>query len=530
MALLLDDPRVALVHDVPSYPISPPYHPSEAYPEWGGGVVGSEDNPAYRAVRQVFQALEMDTERFGDSDWDPLRAIVRPGNTVVLKPNLVSHHNGRGGPWAEACLVTHGSVIRAVLDYVARALRGQGKVLIADCPIQGADWDALTEVVGLHEILRYAQERFPGIDFALADYRLGRAVVRGGAVSQRIVDEAPLSHYREIDLEQRSELIGLMTGNWAFGCAQYSRRRMRAAHTPDTNKYLMHQEFLTADVLINLPKMKSHMKAGMTGAMKNLVGLIGHKDYLPHFRFGSPKQGGDEYPDGNYLWNFMWLLYHLDWERERGPIKRLLYYGAAACQFALRASGYGRGGGTALGGGSWYGNDTVWRTILDINRAFFYCNRQTMRVTDTLYENLRYFAILDGLIGGAKESPLSPSAVESGVMMGAYNPVAMDAVAAAVMGLDARKIPQITQALSRISLPLARFALDDIRIVGHPAVTSIQEVYNQGTYLPFEPSRGFKGFVEYGAHSRAPSSRPALSPGARQFVGGGEVSGLRGGE
>lgn len=530
MALILDDPRVALVHDVPSYPTSPPYHPSEAYPEWTGGTIGSEDNPAYRAVRKVFRALEMDAEHYDDSDWNPLRAIVRPGNTVVLKPNLVSHHNGRRGPLAEACLVTHGSVIRAVLDYVANALRGQGKVLIADCPIQGAEWAALLQVVGLHEILRYAQERFPGIDFAVADYRLGRAVVRGGAVSQRVVDEAALSRYREIDLGRRSELIGLMNGNWAFGCAQYSRGRMRAAHTPDTNNYLMHQDFLTADVLINLPKMKSHMKAGMTGAMKNLVGLIGHKDYLPHFRFGSPKQGGDEYPDGNLLWDFMWLLYHLDWERDHGPIKRALYYGAAMCQLALRAAGYGRGGGTALGGGSWYGNDTVWRTILDINRAFFYCDRQTMAVRDAPYEGLTYFAILDGLIGGARESPLSPSPVESGVMMGAHNPVAMDAVAAAAMGLDVRKIPQISQALTKSSLPLACFALDDIRIVGHPAAASIQEMYNQGAYLPFEPSRGFKGFVEYVVSGRKPSPRQTVSPSARQFVGSGEVSGLRGGE
>ncbi|GEM_PF-5703185 len=30
--------------------------------------------------------------------------------------------------------------------------------------------------------------------------------------------------------------------------------------------------------------MNSHMKAEITCALKNFVGINGHKDYLPHFR------------------------------------------------------------------------------------------------------------------------------------------------------------------------------------------------------------------------------------------------------
>jgi hypothetical protein len=52
---------------------------------------------------------------------------------------------------------------------------------------------------------------------------------------------------------------------------------------------------LQADVIINLPKLKTHRKAGMTGALKNMVGIIGSKDCLPHHRVGSQNEGGDEY-------------------------------------------------------------------------------------------------------------------------------------------------------------------------------------------------------------------------------------------
>ena len=43
----------------------------------------------------------------------PLGAVIRPGARVLVKPNLVLHENE--GPWGIEPLVTHLSVIRAVV-------------------------------------------------------------------------------------------------------------------------------------------------------------------------------------------------------------------------------------------------------------------------------------------------------------------------------------------------------------------------------------------------------------------------------
>jgi hypothetical protein len=53
---------------------------------------------------------------------------------------------------------------------------------------------------------------------------------------------------------------------------------------------------LSADLVVNLPKLKTHKKTGVTLALKNLVGINGDKNWLPHHSQGSVEKGGDEYP------------------------------------------------------------------------------------------------------------------------------------------------------------------------------------------------------------------------------------------
>ena len=56
------------------------------------------------------------------------------------------------------------------------------------------------------------------------------------------------------------------------------------------------QAIIDADLVINVPKLKTHKKAGVTGALKNLVGINGNKEFLPHHRKGGAASGGDCYP------------------------------------------------------------------------------------------------------------------------------------------------------------------------------------------------------------------------------------------
>ena len=58
---------------------------------------------------------------YRSAEWNPLGGFVRPSDRVVLKPNFVRNFR-ESSPEDGDCLVTHGAVIRAVLDYVYIAL------------------------------------------------------------------------------------------------------------------------------------------------------------------------------------------------------------------------------------------------------------------------------------------------------------------------------------------------------------------------------------------------------------------------
>jgi uncharacterized protein (DUF362 family) len=496
---ILDDCTVALVREAPRYNSNPPYHPSEGFPEWPGGPRQEIDNPAYRGVRQVLIALGLDAANFNTSSWNPLKMFIKPGNTVVLKPNFVSHRNilERYGLTDTDSLITHGSVIRAVMDYAARALGGDGRIIIGDCPVQGTIWSKIVELSGLKVIADYFRKAFPGVAVTVKDYRLATARVVGGSVRERIVRENAKDEYYEVDLKERSLLIPLMDGICEFGVSQYPRHRMRRAHSRTTNKYLFPKDIMKADVVINLPKLKTHMKAGVTIALKNLVGINGHKDYLPHFRFGGPESGGDEYPDLNWLGNLAAWFTHQEWERDWGAAKLALIYLAGGCGLMYRKLAGLRPLDGFVDSGSWYGNDTLWRTVLDINRAFFYFDNDREAIVDEVVQNRKYMAIVDGLIVGEKESPLAPSPRACGLMLGGFNPVAVDAVGTAMLGFDTRKIPQIYKAFETQVLPLVRFTEADITVRGPLGVRSIQDIYREQVYLKCRPSRGMVGHIEY---------------------------------
>jgi hypothetical protein len=118
-AAIVQDPRL-------EYPALAPYHPSCKYPEYPFNDLGPS-NSVYNAMRILFLRLDLDRENVGTKDWNPLGRIILPGDTVVIKPNLVRHYNPLGNMDAQ---ITHGSVTRAVLDYVYLALKGKGSITI----------------------------------------------------------------------------------------------------------------------------------------------------------------------------------------------------------------------------------------------------------------------------------------------------------------------------------------------------------------------------------------------------------------
>ena len=60
--------------------------------------------------------LGLDAANYGTPRWNPLGDCIPPGARIILKPNFVLHFN-QGGYGLE-CLLTHPSVVEAVLEYV----------------------------------------------------------------------------------------------------------------------------------------------------------------------------------------------------------------------------------------------------------------------------------------------------------------------------------------------------------------------------------------------------------------------------
>ncbi len=108
------------------------------------------------------------------------------------------------------------------------------------------------------------------------------------------------------------------------------------------------------------------------------------------------------------------------------------------------------GGPPKIIDGGWEGNDTLWRTILDLNLALFYGRRDGSLASEP---QRRYFTIVDGIVGGEGEGPLGATPVHAGLLVGGFDPVLVDYEAASCMGFSPDRIPQIKRALDAALLP-----------------------------------------------------------------------------
>ena len=102
------------------YPAKIPFDPPERYPEHKGNSL-NPDNQVYAGGREIFHRLGLDKENFNTRNWNPLKAILKPGMTVFIKPNTVAHaHEKKKDIYS---VIVHGSVLRPILDYVCIALK-----------------------------------------------------------------------------------------------------------------------------------------------------------------------------------------------------------------------------------------------------------------------------------------------------------------------------------------------------------------------------------------------------------------------
>jgi uncharacterized protein (DUF362 family) len=409
-------------------------------------------------VRAALHALGLDAGRFGTDAWNPLAELVRPGGRVALKPNFIRHWNP-SDEGTLASVITHGALLRAAADYAFLAVGPEGRVELAEAPQQDCDFAAIRVAAGLDELQRHYQASL-GRELAVIDLRREAVIFRDGIIVERRPLPGDPRGYRAVDLAAQSFFAGAGLDPERFRGADYDPGPTTEHHTGGRHAYLLSETVLSADLVLNLPKLKTHKKTGVTLALKNLVGINGDKNWLPHHSLGPPGEGGDEFPDGRPLDRLRSRAIEL----ARPLLARGSLLGAFRLARRLEDAARGR---AFVRSGNWHGNQTTWRMCLDLNRAFYYSDAQGLHL-EAPAPVRRVLTILDGVIAGEGEGPLAPRDLALGAVLAGLDPVAVDLVALRLMGFAAERIPKIREAM--------RDAGPRISAVRDPAQVRVHEV------------------------------------------------------
>ena len=472
---------------VRAYPSLPPFDPPERYPELPAGIERIDaGNAVYSGVREVLRSLGFDVYRYGTADWNPLGVLIRPGDRVVVKPNIVRDFHGAN--LGLDALVTHGSIVRAILDYVVIALKGEGEIVVGDSPLQYSYFEAAVDRAGVGAAVE-AVGRYAGVALKLLDFRIERSEKRGGIIVDRIRNGGDPEGYRVVDLGEASRFAGIpIERSERFRVTQYDPSTMKRAHNAATHAYLVPASVLKSDVFINLPKLKTHRKAGITAAMKNLVGINGSKDWLPHHTSGARADGGDEYLRRSARKRLVsYIRDRIEGRRGVAP-RRALHFLERAVKATRRVAPFP----DPYWEGSWHGNDTLWRMVHDLHRVLFYADAEG-RLHDR--PRRRYLALVDAVVAGEGEGPMRPAPRPIGLLIGGTNPAAVDLVCCRLIGFDERKIPLLSHAIGNGVHPGVA-SLESIRVISPDGRWDNLFALARDRTLRFVPPAGWAGAIE----------------------------------
>lgn len=387
-------------------------------------------------------------ENIGLDSKNPFGNYLKEGSTVLIKPNWVRDHNPKGN---FESLVTHTSIIKNIMDLCAVGLGGRGRIIIGDAPLQNCNFDKLLDVSRIGEVVKIFHAKYPNIEVIIEDWRITTMKSSGSRESvaqvQKISEnDAKIKDYSLVDLVDESFLEEVSSKANLFRVTKYKPSLLKKHHDKGRHEYLVTNRIFEADLIINIPKLKTHIKAGLTGALKNLVGINGHKEFLPHHIKGSSEEGGDNYKYKNYLRSKYEDLYDYLWENFNNfsVWKRKFLIRLVRTLEALSII-FGKEGITA---GSWPGNDTIWRTTLDLNHILYFRGKHK-----------KILNIVDGIVAGEGNGPLEPEAKKTGLLIAGENPALVDAVVAKVIGYNIFNIKTVNNALNNT---LSKFRINNI--------------------------------------------------------------------
>lgn len=349
------------------------------------------------------------------------------GKKVLLKPNFVKEDVTEED---KICLTTNFNLILATLKAILDCK--PHSIIVGDAPVQNCRWDLLIKPefrAGIESLSNEYSIPIRLIDFRKVVYYPGEHEF---GQSRRSDDE-----YLIFDIADRSWLEPITEEKNKFRVTNYNPDNMALSHGKGMHKYCVAKEIFEADIVITMPKAKTHRMACLTNSLKILVGINGDKDYLPHHRIGAQSHGGDCYKDANIFRTLAEDI--LDFaNRHKGsfisvPLSKIVSllwrFGKPTKQDFMNAG--------------WYGNDTVWRMVMDLTTVALYGKsdgtlaREPQRVLYTL---------CDAIIGGQGDGPLHPDPLPAGLLAFSDDSFVMDEIMGNIFSLNISKVPLLREA------------------------------------------------------------------------------------
>jgi hypothetical protein len=415
---------------------------------------------------------------------------------ILIKPNWVYHQESSSFPiYAQ---VTDSGLIENVVDACVDKYPGLEEITIGDVPLQSCDWELLVRQAGIDRLIdKYQNDRKPRI--RILDLRREHYVsIKGYLEKLETSKPGDPKGYREVYIDASSFLEEISDERDKFRVSDYNPQETISSHQKGHHRYFISGSVLDCDLFINMPKMKTHQKAGVTGALKNVVGVNGKKEYLVHYRAGTLGRGGDEFPMDTSR-----LVILQSWVRGILQKKsKTLFRVLRQIWKPIRAIGGIEVNGVRanldrsfyIAGGSWYGNDTLWRMIYDLNRIILYAGKDGGLRKEP---QRAYLTVMDGLTAGEGNGPLQSLPVDLMVVLFSDDPFLTDGVMAQMMGFDYQKIPMISNFRRFPSGPWAVFDPDRVEVrINDKSVYGLQAV---PVLYRFIPPPGWKRHIEAGS-------------------------------
>jgi uncharacterized protein (DUF362 family) len=380
--------------------VSVSYDPAIDY--GGTAPYDPEVNPAYGFVWDTVERLGL-----GNST-SPLDELIEPGDKVLIKPNWVDY-----GP----AVYTRPEVVRPLIDMAIAA--GANQVYVGDGGVGVPKTNSVMDEAGYSDMLSELDSRHPAIALSTANLN--------------VLSEG----WHWVYLGGNSSFAGSGHSHWDLSSdgevTLFDRTYRRTADPQGVNPngnttgwYAVNDAVLDADVIINMPKMKTHQSMISTLAIKNLVGCTLGSTFNEDL-----EDSGDR-------------IAHCHIDKEE----------------------------------NFFNNDIFWRAITDMNKVILYADEEGVLQPT---QQRKYLNVIDGIeameksqhhLYGGKGVPYYRH-----VVLASVDPVAADVVGCRLMGYDFNIIPVASNAASDPVHPIGTNDPQRIAIIGEDLDSRFNHVF-----------------------------------------------------